>query len=181
MAQVSYEYLSSRPPSLLTSQLPYDDLLEGPKGFAGRLYGCASEVLKVVKLQGALFYNAEFSSPWSVYAAASSGLARFFATGTEHVIVYPFIETKEQLGGVGIIEAKDLNEAIALWSKHPAMVLDATGFEIRPIVDMNGTEGREQATPKSRGEELIVTCVAGGAHQHTSAGRAVVANKQQTC
>ena len=41
MAQVSYEYLSSRPPSLLTSQLPYDDLLEGPKGFAGRLYGCA--------------------------------------------------------------------------------------------------------------------------------------------
>ena len=88
MAQVSYEYLSSRPPSLLTSQLPYDDLLQGPKGFAGRLYGCASEVLKVVKLQGALFYNAEFSSPWSVYAASSSGLARFFATGIEHVIVY---------------------------------------------------------------------------------------------
>jgi len=47
-----------------------------------------SEVLKVVKLQGALFYNAEFSSSWSVYAASSSGLARFFAAGTEHVIVY---------------------------------------------------------------------------------------------
>ncbi len=47
-----------------------------------------SEVLKVVKLQGALFYNAEFSSPWSVYAASSSGLAGFFATSTEHVIVY---------------------------------------------------------------------------------------------
>ena len=25
-----------------------------------------SEVLKVVKLQGAMFYNGEFSSPWSV-------------------------------------------------------------------------------------------------------------------
>ncbi|HZC25363.1 MAG TPA: AraC family transcriptional regulator [Candidatus Binatia bacterium] len=47
-----------------------------------------SEVLKVVKLQGALFYNAEFSSPWSVYAASSASLASFFATGTEHVIVY---------------------------------------------------------------------------------------------
>jgi len=47
-----------------------------------------SEVLKVVKLQGALFYNAEFSSPWSVCAASSSGLAHFFATSTEHVIVY---------------------------------------------------------------------------------------------
>ncbi|HXW57325.1 MAG TPA: YciI family protein [Candidatus Cybelea sp.] len=48
----------------------------------------------------------------------------------------PFIETKEQLGGVGIIEAKDLNEAIALWSKHPALGVSATGFEIRPIVDL---------------------------------------------
>jgi hypothetical protein len=47
-----------------------------------------SEVLKVVKLQGALFYNGEFSSPWSVYAAPSRGLARYFGTDTEYVIVY---------------------------------------------------------------------------------------------
>jgi len=47
-----------------------------------------SEVLRVVRLQGALFYNAEFSSPWSVYAASSRELARYFATDTEHVIVY---------------------------------------------------------------------------------------------
>jgi hypothetical protein len=32
-----------------------------------------SEVLKVVKLQGALFYNGEFSAPWSVYAAPLRG------------------------------------------------------------------------------------------------------------
>ena len=47
-----------------------------------------SEVLKVVKLQGALFYNGEFSSPWSVRAASSHGLARHFAPGAEHVIIY---------------------------------------------------------------------------------------------
>jgi len=47
-----------------------------------------SEVLKVVKLQGALFYNGEFSSPWSVRAASAHGLARHFAPGAEHVIVY---------------------------------------------------------------------------------------------
>ena len=47
-----------------------------------------SEVLRVIRLQGALFYNGEFSSPWSVYAASSRGLARFFGTDTEHVIVY---------------------------------------------------------------------------------------------
>jgi AraC-like DNA-binding protein len=47
-----------------------------------------SEVLKVVRLQGALFYNGEFSAPWSVYASPSRGLARYFAAGVEHVIVY---------------------------------------------------------------------------------------------
>jgi AraC-like DNA-binding protein len=47
-----------------------------------------SEVLRVVRLQGALFYNGEFSAPWSVYASPSRGLARYFAAGVEHVIVY---------------------------------------------------------------------------------------------
>jgi AraC-like DNA-binding protein len=47
-----------------------------------------SEVLKVVKLQGALFYNGEFSSPWSVTATSSRALARLVAPGAEHVIIY---------------------------------------------------------------------------------------------
>jgi len=44
------------------------------RGLLGGCMDVLSEVLKVVKLQGALFYNAEFSSPWSVYAASSSAL-----------------------------------------------------------------------------------------------------------
>ena len=47
-----------------------------------------SEVLRVVRLRGALYYNAEFSSPWSVYAASANALARYFATEAEPVIVY---------------------------------------------------------------------------------------------
>lgn len=47
-----------------------------------------SEVLKVVKLQGALFYNGEFSSPWSVTATSSRALARLVSPGAEHVIIY---------------------------------------------------------------------------------------------
>jgi hypothetical protein len=48
----------------------------------------------------------------------------------------PFIETKEQLGGIAVIEAKDLNEAIAFCSKHPALGVGAAAFEIRPVFDM---------------------------------------------
>lgn len=43
----------------------------------------------------------------------------------------PYAETKEQIGGILYLEAKDLNQAIALMSKHPGVVFGP--FEIRPI------------------------------------------------
>lgn len=42
----------------------------------------------------------------------------------------PYAETKEQLGGILILEARDLNHAIALMSKHPGVGFGP--FEIRP-------------------------------------------------
>lgn len=47
-----------------------------------------SEVLRVVKLQGAVFYNGEFSSPWSLCSPASRAVAPYLAPGAEHVIIY---------------------------------------------------------------------------------------------
>jgi len=47
-----------------------------------------SEVLKVVKLQGAMFYNGEFSAPWSFHSPASFKVAPLVAAGAEHVIIY---------------------------------------------------------------------------------------------
>jgi hypothetical protein len=46
----------------------------------------------------------------------------------------PFAETKEQLGGIMLLEANDIDEAVELISKHPAL-RDCT-FEIRSIVDV---------------------------------------------
>ena len=43
----------------------------------------------------------------------------------------PFAETKEQLGGYYLIEAKDLNEAIQIASRIPSAKLGA--IEVRPI------------------------------------------------
>ncbi len=47
-----------------------------------------SEVLKVVKLQGAMFYNGEFSSPWSLCSPPSNTIAPYFAPDTGHLIIY---------------------------------------------------------------------------------------------
>ena len=47
-----------------------------------------SEVLKVVKLQGAMFYNGEFSSPWSFCSPPSHAVAPYVAPAAGHVIIY---------------------------------------------------------------------------------------------
>ena len=46
----------------------------------------------------------------------------------------PYAETKEQLGGILVLEAKDLNHAIQLMSKHPGV--KAGPFEIRQVEDL---------------------------------------------
>ena len=52
----------------------------------------------------------------------------------------PFAESKEQIGGIMILEATDLNHAIRLLSKHPSLRLGrgANSWEIRPAFDLTG-------------------------------------------
>jgi hypothetical protein len=47
----------------------------------------------------------------------------------------PYAETKEQIGGILILEARDLNHAIQLMSEHPGV--KAGPFEIRPAADLS--------------------------------------------
>ena len=49
----------------------------------------------------------------------------------------PYAETKEQLGGIQIIEARDLNHAVQLISQLPGFKHGLGPVEIRPVVDLN--------------------------------------------
>ncbi|OGC91691.1 MAG: dehydrogenase, partial [candidate division Zixibacteria bacterium RBG_16_53_22] len=53
-----------------------------------------------------------------------------FRNGRVSVTDGPFAETKEQLGGIMILEATDLDHAIRLISKHPSMSLGGGTWEI---------------------------------------------------
>jgi hypothetical protein len=48
----------------------------------------------------------------------------------------PYAETKEQIGGILILEARDLAHAVDLMSKHPGVQMGP--FEIRPAADLSG-------------------------------------------
>lgn len=62
--------------------------------------------------------------------SAKNGVTLKHQNGEVSVIDGPFVETKEYLGGILILEARDLNHAIQLMSKHPGVRL--APFEIRP-------------------------------------------------
>jgi hypothetical protein len=47
----------------------------------------------------------------------------------------PYAETREQLGGILVLEARDLDHAIELISKHPGV--KGGPFEIRPAEDLS--------------------------------------------
>lgn len=49
----------------------------------------------------------------------------------------PFAETKEQLGGYFLIEARDLNEAIQVASNFPSVRFGT--MEVRPVRDLPGS------------------------------------------
>jgi AraC-like DNA-binding protein len=50
-----------------------------------------SEILSGVKLNGALFFNADFSAPWGFAAPASKVLASSLAPGAPHLVIYHLV------------------------------------------------------------------------------------------
>jgi hypothetical protein len=56
--------------------------------------------------------------------------------GKQLVTDGPFAETREQLGGYFLIEAKDLNEAIAIATRVPGARKGTV--EVRPVVEISG-------------------------------------------
>jgi hypothetical protein len=67
---------------------------------------------------------------------ASNAVTLRIRNGKVAVTDGPYAETKEQLGGILILEARDLNHAIQLMSKHPGVGMGP--FEIRPAADLSG-------------------------------------------
>jgi hypothetical protein len=49
----------------------------------------------------------------------------------------PYAETKEQVGGIQILEARDLNHAIQLISQQPGFKYGLGPIEIRPVADLS--------------------------------------------
>ena len=77
--------------------------------------------------------NGHFTGGEALQGAETASTVRW-VNGKVTVTDGPYAETKEQLGGILILEADDLNHAIQIMSKHPGV--KAGPFEIRPAADL---------------------------------------------
>lgn len=78
--------------------------------------------------------NGHFAGGEALQSARNATTLRW-RNGKVSVTDGPYAETKEQLGGILILEARDLNHAIRLMSEHPGV--KAGPFEIRPAEDLS--------------------------------------------
>ena len=104
----------------------------------------------------ALAYDEELRKATSLSrlerSATRSGARRptiRFQKGKRFTTDGPFAETKEQLGGFVLIDAKDLNEAIRVASKIPPGRLGC--IEVRPIKELARLDGVSTPTVSKTG------------------------------
>ena len=77
--------------------------------------------------------NGHFAGGEALQSAQTATTLRW-RNGKVSITDGPYAETKEQLGGILVLEARDLDHAIQLMSRHPGV--KAGPFEIRPAADL---------------------------------------------
>jgi hypothetical protein len=95
--------------------------------------------------------NGHFSAGEALQPAETA-LTLYWKNGKVATTDGPYAETKEQLGGILVLEARDMNHAIQLMSQHPALKYRSL-FEIRPAADLNemikqSEQRRRRDTPR---------------------------------
>ena len=79
--------------------------------------------------------NGHFAGGEALQSAHTARTLRW-KNGKVSVTDGPYAETKEFLGGILVLEARDLDHAVELISKHPGVRVGP--FEIRPAADLGG-------------------------------------------
>ena len=122
-----------------------------------------SEVLRVVKLDSAFYFNAEFSAPWVVLTPESCSLASHLTPDAKHLIIFHLIT--EGRGYVRLVSGRQVALApgdIVIIPHGDAHFL-GNGKETNPadpqeVLNHVLTKGLEVATYGGGGEETSLVC-----------------------
>lgn len=90
----------------------------------------AALVLECTNFDRELAARGHFAGGYALQDAAAATTVRWTG-GKAAQVDGPFAETKEMLGGILVLEAKDHAEAVAIISRHPGIRMGP--FEVRPV------------------------------------------------
>src|SRR5262245_34265916 len=114
-----------------------------------------SEVLRAVRLTGAVFFKIEASSPWVAEAAPAAELGPHIMPGVEHVIEYHVLSSGSCFGGIAGEEPVRLEagDVLVFPQGHPHVMSSAPGMRATPGVELART---------ARQSRLPITITMGG-------------------
>jgi AraC-like DNA-binding protein len=123
-----------------------------------------SEILQSVKLEGAVFYNAEFTAPWGFRSPPTPEVAAFLGKGPKHVIIYHLLMAGRARGEVehsthsldlvpGDIVVFPHGDAHVLSNGSPAHIVD-NGQHLKEVF----AQGMAVARQGGGGEPSLFVC-----------------------
>lgn len=93
-----------------------------------------SEVLRAVKLNGAVFYNAEFSAPWAAHSIDARTVAAYLSPNSQHVIIFHLLTEGR---GYAHVEGDDrpipLNAGDIIVVPHGDAHILGNGQSVKPV------------------------------------------------
>lgn len=92
-----------------------------------------SEVLRVVRLEGALFFNAEFSAPWCISSSQSTSIAPNLSPGAGHLIIYHFLTEGRAYAKLPDGRREELIAGDIVVFPHGDAHLVGNGFPEKPV------------------------------------------------
>jgi len=122
-----------------------------------------SEVLRAVKLDGAIFFNGEFSAPWCLRSACAADAAPYLGTKDKRLIIYHYLLEGRAYARLPDGERVELNAGDIIMIPHGDEHLIGNGSPERPVDSFqtfakNLTEGLKAVQFGGGGEVTRFVC-----------------------
>jgi len=122
-----------------------------------------SEVLRVIRLDGALFFNGEFSAPWCVSEPPSTAIASYLSPNSGHLILYHFLTEGRAVARLPDGTREELTAGDVVIFPHGDAHLLGNGSPEKPLdallmFEKNLTEGLKLARFGGGGEVTRLIC-----------------------
>ncbi len=122
-----------------------------------------SEVLRAVKLEGALFFNGEFSAPWCLRSALTPAVARSLSPGAGHIIIFHFLTEGRAYARLPEGRREELNAGDIVIFPHGNAHFIGNGSPEKPVDSFqtfakNLTQGLKVARFGGGGETTKFVC-----------------------